>query len=226
MQEDYILTDVKEILGEKILSANAVERLDKINFKAKQIRDAHYMLIVDKALSESVNPLEDILQTIQSNNMEMQDYTATFVAKTSAATAFNSINSVSKWWTENLEGHSENLHDVFTVRFADTFVTMKIIEVIAEKKIVWEVTDCFLHWLQDKKEWKNTQVVFEILSEHGSVQIDFTHLGLVPAAACYNDCVKGWDQYIKGSLRKLITEGQGSPERKKTAAPNLTMQSS
>jgi len=154
--------------------------------------------------------------------MKKQDYTATIVVNTSAAQTFKCINRVSAWWTENIEGSSEKLNDVFTVHFADTFVTMKIIEFIPEKKTVWLVTDCFLPWLKDKQEWKNTRVVFEITPENNSTQIQFTHMGLVPEIECYNGCVKGWDQYFKESLLLLITEGKGRPERKKTAITDLT----
>jgi hypothetical protein len=37
------------------------------------------------------------------------------------------------------------------------------------------------------------------------------HIGLVPEIECYTSCVKGWDQYVKGSLFKLLTEGKGLP---------------
>ena len=144
--------------------------------------------------------------------MEKQNYTATIVVNKSAEEAFKSINNVSKWWAKNFEGSSEKLDDVFTVRFGETFVTFKIVEFIADKKVVWNVTDCNLHWLKDKKEWKGTKISFEISEQRDSAQIVFTHIGLVPDAECYNDCQKGWDQNIKQSLFKLITEGKGNPE--------------
>ncbi len=147
--------------------------------------------------------------------MENQNYNAVITVNANANEAFNSINSVSKWWTENLEGSLQNLNDVFTVNFGETFATIKILEVVANKKVVWHVTDCYLHWLTDKTEWKDTKMIFELSTEGNSTQISFTHVGLVPNVECYNDCRKGWDQYIKGSLFKLITEGKGIPEKRK-----------
>jgi len=32
------------------------------------------------------------------------------------------------------------------------FVTFKVIEIVADKKLVWHVSDCNLPWLIDKKE--------------------------------------------------------------------------
>ena len=146
--------------------------------------------------------------------MKKQDYMTTIRVRATANNAFKSINNVAAWWTENIEGSSEKLNDVFTVYFGETFVAMKIVESVPDKRVVWHVTDCDLHWLADKKEWKDTRIVFEISTEGDSARIQFTHVGLTPQVECYDNCVKGWDRYIQGSLAKLIAEGKGVPERK------------
>jgi hypothetical protein len=147
--------------------------------------------------------------------MESKDYTATIEVSKTPEEVFKSINSVSKWWTEKLEGDSENLNGVFTIHFSDeSFVTHKLIEVIPNKKVVWLVTDCYLPWFKDKTEWTNTKMSFEISTNDNKTQMTFTHIGLVPEVECYDMCVKGWDQYVKGSLLKLITEGEGQPQKK------------
>ena len=43
----------------------------------------------------------------------------------------------------------------------------------------------------NKKEWNNTEVVFEISSESNKTKIHFTHIGLVPGVECYAACEKG-----------------------------------
>jgi hypothetical protein len=147
--------------------------------------------------------------------MGNNNYTATITVSQPANEAFKNINSVSKWWTENLVGDSENLNGVFTVDFGDkNFVTHQLIEVVPGKKVVWLVTDCHLSWFKDKTEWTNTKMSFEISTENNSTTIHFTHIGLVPEVECYENCVKGWDQYVKGSLLQLINEGKGQPQRK------------
>ena len=151
--------------------------------------------------------------------MKKQDYTATILVKATANATFNSINHVAAWWTANIEGGTEKLNDVFTIHFGEeTFVTMKIVESVPNKKVVWNVTDCYLHWLADKKEWKDTRIVFEISAEGDSTRIHFTHVGLQPQVECYEGCVKGWDQYVKDSLARLINEGKGLPQAKQKAA--------
>jgi hypothetical protein len=43
--------------------------------------------------------------------MKKQDDTVSIRVNATAQEAFNNINSVSKWWTENLEGNSQKLND-------------------------------------------------------------------------------------------------------------------
>jgi hypothetical protein len=144
--------------------------------------------------------------------MKAQNYTITLTISGTQHDVFNAINSVTKWWTENLEGNTQKVNDEFTVRFGDIHMSkQKLVEVVPDKKIVWLVTDSKLNFVEDKTEWTGTKISFEILEKNGSTQVHFTHYGLVPEVQCYQGCTKGWDQYIKGSLYKLLTEGRGVP---------------
>ena len=116
--------------------------------------------------------------------------------------------------TKVFEGNSEKTGDVFTVRFGETFITIKVVELIPDKKIVWQVIDCYKHWLKDKKEWQGTRISWEISAEENGTQIKFTHIGLVPGIECYNGCEKAWNFYLNESLYKLLTEEKGVPELK------------
>ena len=146
--------------------------------------------------------------------MKEQDYHTSITVDATAQEAFESINNVSQWWTENWEGHSQKLNDIFTVRFGETFVTAKIVELIPGGKIVWHVIDCNKPWLKDKKEWKDTKISFEISEKDNKTQISFTHLGLVPGIECYGVCSNAWSQYIQQSLLSLITTGKGQSNKK------------
>ena len=144
--------------------------------------------------------------------MNQHDYQGVILVYNSLTAAFESIASgVNEWGAENFEGSSRNLGDVFTVRFGETFVTFKVTEFIPGQKIEWTVIDCYLHWLADKKEWNNTRIIFEFEQKDNQVQITMTHIGLRPGIECFETCVKGWDQYFKGSLYKLLSEGVGEP---------------
>ena len=147
--------------------------------------------------------------------MKPTDYHISMTVDASAREVFNCINNVKKWWTENLEGSSQKLNDEFTVRFGDVhYSRQRLVEVIPEKKVVWLVTDSRLNFLQDKQEWTNTRITFEISGQHGKTEILFTHKGLVPEVECFDACSNAWNQYVRQSLWKLVTTGEGQPERK------------
>jgi hypothetical protein len=145
--------------------------------------------------------------------MNNQDYSVSIMVNATPQEAFDGINSVTKWWTEHLEGSSYKLNDEFTVRFDEVHVsTQKLVEVIPGQKVVWLVTDSNLNFVKDRQEWTNTRISFDIAEKDGKTQVTFTHLGLAPQIECYDACSNAWGGYINGSLFKLLTEGKGTPE--------------
>ena len=122
------------------------------------------------------------------------------------------ISQVNFWWAKNFKGNADKLNDTFTVDFGKTFVDFQISELVPNRKVVWKVTDCNLDWINNKKEWNGTEVVFEISEKERATQINFTHIGLMPGVECYNDCEVGWNGYVTNSLVMFINEGKGSPQ--------------
>ncbi len=144
--------------------------------------------------------------------MKTENFHLIMKVNASAEEAMKKISQVNLWWAKNFKGTSEKLNDKFTVHFGKTFVDFQISELVPGKKVVWKVTDCNLHWINNKKEWNNTEVVFELSGKGKATQIDFTHIGLVPGVECYEDCEIGWNGHLANSLVKLINEGKGMPE--------------
>ena len=151
------------------------------------------------------------MSAVKELQTRSKDYNASIQANVSAKEAFERIARVKEWWAKNFKGKAEQLNDQFTVRFGETFVDFKITEAIPDKKIVWTVTDCNLHWIRAKKEWKNTQVVWEISAAKNGVQISMTHIGLRPEVECWDSCKPGWDEHVKGSLLNFMMKGKGMP---------------
>ena len=148
--------------------------------------------------------------------MEERDYTINLTVDATPQEVFKSINKVSKWWTENIEGSSAKLNDEFTVRFGDVHVSsQKLIKFIPDKKVVWLVTYSKLNFVEKKNEWTDTKISFEISKQDDKTQLRFTHIGLVPEYECYDACSNGWRQYIQQSLLSFINTGKGQPSTKK-----------
>jgi len=147
--------------------------------------------------------------------MKGQDYTTSFLVDQTPEEAFDAINNVRGWWSEEVEGDTAKLNDEFTYHYKDVHsCRMRLIEVIPCKKVVWLVLDNYFDFTKDKSEWKNTKVIFQIDEKDGKTEIRFTHEGLVPAYECFDICSNAWGGYISGSLRNLITIGKGQPNEK------------
>src|SRR5690606_13481116 len=76
------------------------------------------------------------------------------------------------------------------------------------------VLDNYFKFTNDKMEWKDTRIVFEISADgSGSAftRLKFTHQGLVPEYECFKICKDAWTHYIQGSLKDLIEKGKGQP---------------
>lgn len=146
--------------------------------------------------------------------MSQNDYTATISARITVNEAMERISRVPDWWTNGFTGTSQKPGDTFTVRFGETFVDFRVTEIVPNERIVWEVTDCHLHFIPNKKEWNDTRVVWEVSADDESASVRMTHIGLIPAHQCYQNCEQGWNFFLRQSLLKLLNENEGLPDGK------------
>jgi len=148
--------------------------------------------------------------------MKNQNYTTTISVNETPKEVFAAINNVREWWSEEIEGRTDKLGAEFNYHYEDVHrCKLKITEFEPSKKVVWHVLDNYFDFTKDKREWKNTDIVFEIAKKGNKTEVHFTHVGLMPAYECYSVCSDAWGSYIKSSLRNLITKGKGQPNEKK-----------
>ncbi|MGF7082864.1 SRPBCC family protein [Mucilaginibacter sp. UYCu711] len=147
--------------------------------------------------------------------MNNKDFTTSILVDQSPKEAFDAINNVIGWWTENLDGGTHNLNDEFEVRFGDVhYSKQKLTEVIPGEKVVWLITDSKLTFVKDQTEWTGTKIIFDITRKGNQTEVRFTQQGLTPAFECYGGCSNAWTDYVQNSLYSLITTGTGKPSLK------------
>jgi hypothetical protein len=142
-------------------------------------------------------------------------FTTTFAVDQTPEEVFAAINNVRGWWSGELEGRTDELGAEFTYRYEDVHrSTQKITELIPGKRVAWHVLDGYLNFVQDRAEWTGTDIVFDVYTSGDKTHVRFAHIGLVPDSECFDSCSNAWGFYINGSLRDLITTGQGQPNHK------------
>ncbi len=144
-----------------------------------------------------------------------KNFTSTILVNQNPETAFNAIKNLRAWWSVEIEGHTDRLNETFFYHYKNVHLCkLKLIELIPNRKLVYQVLENEFNFIKDKEEWVNTKLIFEITTKDNQTSVRFTHEGLVPEYECYPVCNDAWTSYIQGSLHSLITTGAGKPNPK------------
>lgn len=145
--------------------------------------------------------------------MEKQDFTTSFAVDQSPMEVYEAINNVRAWWSGEIEGSTDKLGDEFTYRHKEYHYSKhKLVELIPGKRVVWEIPEASINFVEDKNEWNGTRIVFDITEKDGKTQVRFTHQGLVPENECFDACSGAWTGYVTQSLRNLVIAGKRQTE--------------
>lgn len=141
-----------------------------------------------------------------------EDYTTTFSTKQSPAAVFKAISDIRAWWSEQIEGPTDKLNETFFYHYKDVHMcSIKLIEAVPEQRLVYHILDNHFSFIEDKTEWVNTKLVFEISAAGDETIVTFTHQGLNATHECFEVCNDSWGNYINTSLYNLINTGKGAP---------------
>lgn len=142
--------------------------------------------------------------------MSTKNFTQTLLVDKPAEAVFKVLKNVRAWWSgiyaEEFSGASEKLDDEFSFRAGEGahFSKQKLVELVANKKIVWLVTESKLNFLKKTDEWTGSQLIFELAQQGNKTQVTFTHQGLTPEIECYDSCAPAWTMYIEQKLMPLL----------------------
>ena len=147
--------------------------------------------------------------------MKTSNFTTTLLVDETPEQVFNAVNNVRGWWSQEIEGDTDKLNAEFIYHYKDVHISkLKMTEFVPSKRITWLVMENHFNFTNDKNEWKGNKIIFEITQKGNKTELQFTQEGLVPAYECYEVCHDAWSNYIKNSLRDLITTGKGQPNPK------------
>ncbi len=149
--------------------------------------------------------------------MKNQDYQNSIMVNTTAQVAFLAITTqINKWWSTDYQGAAGKTDEEFTVRFGETFMTMRIGEVLPNERIVWhcvgqnQVPPPGTNSLKNPAEWVGTTIIWTITSKENGTDVTIHHPGLTPMFECWAICQQGWNQTLD-SLKLLLETGTGLP---------------
>jgi hypothetical protein len=144
------------------------------------------------------------------NKMQNQNFTTTLLVDNPPEEVYDVILNVRAWWSglygESFEGKSEKTGDEFSFLAGGGahHTKQKLVELLPARKIVWQVIEADLSFVDKGDEWKGTKICFEISREEGKTKIVFTHIGLVPEFECYDSCAPAWTRYIHERLANVL----------------------
>ena len=98
--------------------------------------------------------------------MKNQNFITTISVDQTPKEAFNAIKNFRAWWSEEIEGSTDKLNEVFFYHYKDIHLCkLKLIEMVPDKKLVYQVLDNQFSFTEDKSEWIDTKLIFIISSE-------------------------------------------------------------
>ncbi len=141
--------------------------------------------------------------------MKATNYSFEFTTEQGDAQIFSKLLDITAWWSgvygETIVGESSKAGDEFTFEAGGGMHKSKqrLIELLPNQKVVWQVIDSNLSFLSNPSEWTNSKLIFELESQNNKTKVRFTHDGLTPSIECYDACSTGWGAYMKRFLEQV-----------------------
>ena len=150
----------------------------------------------------------------------MKHFQQSLILEATPATVYAALTTAEGlrgWWTQDCDVATA-VGGTIHLRFGPNRKDMRIEQLQPGREVCWLCTGAHIARLARKGEWVGTRLVFRITpDEHGRTQLDFEHVGLVPALECYELCNGGW-RYFLDSLHRFVETGRGTPYERQAAA--------
>jgi uncharacterized protein YndB with AHSA1/START domain len=123
--------------------------------------------------------------------------------------AIATSDGVRSWWTDGT--FAEEVGGVGRLSFGKGWTELRVERLVPDREVEWSCVGQHIEHFDPTDEWVGTRIRFHLtpLDTGRRTHLDFTHEGLA-GLGCEEMCTKGWDHYIRTSLRGLVEEGQGA----------------
>lgn len=116
---------------------------------------------------------------------------------------------VTSWWTEGT--FAEEVGGVGRLAFGNGWTELRVDRLVPDREVEWSCVGQSIAHFDPTDEWVGTRITFllEPRDAGAGTHLTFTHHGLA-GLGCEELCTRGWDHYIRVSLRGLVETGQGA----------------
>jgi hypothetical protein len=140
------------------------------------------------------------------------DYRTELTVDHTPEEVYAAVIDVRGWWAENVVGDTAIAGSEFEYAYQDVHVCrIRVTDAVPGERVEWLVLQNRFSFTEDPAEWVGTRMVFDLRRSGCGTTLTFTHVGLVEDHECFGVCVRGWDFYIRQSLRELVETGTGRP---------------
>jgi hypothetical protein len=116
--------------------------------------------------------------------------------------ALTTLDGLNAWWTNNTVGET-SVGGLLLFRFGSGGFDMKILDLVPDKRVLWEV-------VEGPGEWIGTTVSFDLRQEGEWTIIVFKHQGWKEPVEFMHHCSTKWGVFLL-SLKSLLETGKGRP---------------
>ncbi|WP_406230819.1 SRPBCC domain-containing protein [Nocardia sp. NBC_01009] len=118
--------------------------------------------------------------------------------------ALTTTEGLADWWATNTRGEGTDVGGVLQFRFSAGGFDMKVLELVPDKRVLWEVVD-------GPEEWIGTHVNWDLDQVDDYTIVLFKHEGWKEPVEFMHHCSTKWAVFLM-SLKSLIETGKGAPD--------------
>jgi uncharacterized protein YndB with AHSA1/START domain len=123
--------------------------------------------------------------------------------------AIATADGVRSWWTDGT--FAEEVGGIGRLTFGHGWTELRMEKLVPDREVEWTCVGQHIEHFDPTDEWVGTTIRFHLTPIDGGRQtrLEFAHEGLA-GLGCEEMCTKGWDHYIRTSLRGLVENGKGA----------------